>query len=300
MRGSIAAFSRSDWVQPSLMGTRFCVRVIFLCVRQPIGDCRNNVSKYMPFLKQHNLADDMLMARFQRGDVEAFAQLLQRHSNALFNYLVYFVGDVQVAAQLLRSTLLEMVQIVPKLKHDEGFAATLFGIARGLAVQRVQRGGEESEAGSGKRQSTSVQKWPVAGEIAVADTGGPTNTGAVGPDGTLDGADVGDALATANAVEAAVDLSELSAPMQTRLEGRTEDGNGQSSSTSGEDLVVMAFASLALEVREAVLLRELANLRFEEIAKITNSSACVAKARVKTGLEQLRLGLQEPGTDVLS
>ena len=87
---------------------------------------------------KHHPADDVLLARYQRGDMDALALLVQRYKTALMNFIAQFIGSIEVATPLLRETLLQAVQQAPNLAHDTGFAFVAFRIARSLCLEHLE------------------------------------------------------------------------------------------------------------------------------------------------------------------
>lgn len=94
--------------------------------------------------------DDELMIRVSAGDTQAFTELYERHSAALFTFLVRLTGDRRLGEDLLQETFVRLFRSRDSYEATGRFRAFLFTIARRLVIdwRRSQRamGLEHSEA----------------------------------------------------------------------------------------------------------------------------------------------------------
>ena len=67
------------------------------------------------------LSDETLVSLFAKGENSAFDELLQRHQNRIFSYILNIVKDKELADDLFQETFVKaIVEIVAHLKHFAG------------------------------------------------------------------------------------------------------------------------------------------------------------------------------------
>lgn len=83
--------------------------------------------------------DEMLMVRYQRGDRQAFAELVGRHSRPMYNFVLRQVRDGSVAEELAQEVFLRVVQNAAEFKHEARFSTWLYTIGRNLCIDHLRR-----------------------------------------------------------------------------------------------------------------------------------------------------------------
>ena len=204
-----------------------------------------------------DVADELLMVRYQRGDRAAFASLVRRHQRAVYNFVLRQLPDAQlgtpaantqaantqaanaqVADELAQQIFLRAVQRSGEFKQEIRFRTWLYAIARNLLQDFGRR--------------------PVARK---ATPSGLPPEGERQPDGVTG-------------------LHERA---------RTE----RISSPPVADAIVRAVSSLPHDQREMMLLRDLGNLSFKEIAELTGTSESGVKTRMRQALERVQQALSD-------
>ena len=125
------------------------------------------------------------MAAYQRGDVEAFSQLVARHEKPLWNFLRRFVSQPAVAEDLLQEAFLRVVRSAGEWQPSAKFSTWLYTIARNLCTDAARRAslrkassldapmadgaGGGGDDGSGPRRLDTVAGGDRGGEQAVQD-----------------------------------------------------------------------------------------------------------------------------------
>lgn len=79
------------------------------------------------------------MLRFQRGEVSAFATLVDRHQAALFTFVLRFVRTAPASEDILQETFLRVVQNAADYKHEARFSTWLYAIARNLCIDHLRK-----------------------------------------------------------------------------------------------------------------------------------------------------------------
>jgi len=114
-------------------------------------------------------SDEALLARYRRGDVEAFRTLVRRHQRALYNFALRQVRTPSTAEDIVQDVFVRIVQNVETFKEESRFTTWAYTIARNLCIdhlrKRVHRrhasldapmgGGDEEGAALGERVPAS-------------------------------------------------------------------------------------------------------------------------------------------------
>lgn len=85
------------------------------------------------------LPDGSLARIVLDGDQSAFEQLVQRYHAPLFNFICHFLGDYDMACDVLQQVFLRFYISLPKLGTNEPFKAWLFQVARNCCVDELRR-----------------------------------------------------------------------------------------------------------------------------------------------------------------
>jgi RNA polymerase sigma-70 factor (ECF subfamily) len=85
-------------------------------------------------------SDEELMTRYQRGDVGAFATLLERHRAPVYRFVRRTVGDeAGVAEDLTQETFIKVVRAAGEFERRSRFTTWLYRIARNLCLDALRR-----------------------------------------------------------------------------------------------------------------------------------------------------------------
>jgi RNA polymerase sigma-70 factor, ECF subfamily len=90
-------------------------------------------------------ADAELVARAQRGELEAFEELSRRHTQLIYRALIAILGDAADAQDAMQDTLLGAFRHIGGFKGRSKFSTWLVSIARNAALQRL-RGRRNTES----------------------------------------------------------------------------------------------------------------------------------------------------------
>lgn len=107
--------------------------------RRAVGERRHR--PHASELETISVTDELLMIRYQRGDRDAFAWLVRRHNQRVYNFILRLVKNPSTAEELAQETFLKIVQNSSSFKHEARFSTWLYAIARNLCIdhQRKQR-----------------------------------------------------------------------------------------------------------------------------------------------------------------
>jgi RNA polymerase sigma-70 factor (ECF subfamily) len=84
-------------------------------------------------------ADEHLMLAFKSGDARAFATLVARHRQPVFNFILRYVGHRQRAEDLLQETWLKVVRSSSEWEPKARFTTWVYTIARNLCVDSARK-----------------------------------------------------------------------------------------------------------------------------------------------------------------
>jgi RNA polymerase sigma factor (sigma-70 family) len=86
-----------------------------------------------------DMTDAVLAKQVLSGDEEAFEMLVQRYHTPLFNFICRFLGDYDLACDVLQQVFLRFYTSLPKLGTGEPFKSWLFQVARNCCVDELRR-----------------------------------------------------------------------------------------------------------------------------------------------------------------
>jgi RNA polymerase sigma-70 factor (ECF subfamily) len=90
-------------------------------------------------LAPDDVADEVLMVRFQRGDRAAFTRLVRRHQTPLFNFALRQLGTHAVAEEVVQEAFVRVVQNAAEFKHEARFTTWVYTIVRNLCIDQLRR-----------------------------------------------------------------------------------------------------------------------------------------------------------------
>jgi len=117
--------------------------------------------------------DAMLLARAQRGDMQAFAALYERFGRPCFALSLRMLGQRQHAEDLVQEVFLKMMDTIRSYRGDAPFGAWLKRMTVNACIDhlRRQRGGGEDEVqlaqmpGDGAEAAQIVDAWSLLARL---------------------------------------------------------------------------------------------------------------------------------------
>lgn len=85
------------------------------------------------------VSDAVLAQLTLGGDQGAFEMLVKRYNTPLFNFICRFLGDYDLACDVLQQVFLRFYTSLPKLETGEPFKSWLFQVARNCCVDELRR-----------------------------------------------------------------------------------------------------------------------------------------------------------------
>jgi RNA polymerase sigma-70 factor (ECF subfamily) len=90
-------------------------------------------------LERKKITDETLIAKFQKGDIQAYDTLVRRYKDQLLNYVYRFVGNRNDAEDLVQETFLRVYKNKHYYKEIAKFSTWVYTIAGNLAKTELRR-----------------------------------------------------------------------------------------------------------------------------------------------------------------
>ena len=90
-------------------------------------------------MSNFELSDEILIKKFQDGDVGAYNQLVFRFKDRLLNFIYRFVNDLDLAEDLVQDTLLKLYTHKDSYQEIAKFSTWLYTIAANLARTELRK-----------------------------------------------------------------------------------------------------------------------------------------------------------------
>jgi RNA polymerase sigma-70 factor (ECF subfamily) len=97
---------------------------------------RDNVAALDPL---NNCSDEDLLARFQKGQTEAFGVLVARYERELYGYLRRYLGDGTLAEDVFQNTFMQLCVKVSQYEPGRPVKPWLYTIATNQAIDALRR-----------------------------------------------------------------------------------------------------------------------------------------------------------------
>ncbi|HYT87471.1 MAG TPA: sigma-70 family RNA polymerase sigma factor [Gemmataceae bacterium] len=122
-------------------------------------------------------SDEDLLARFRRGQREAFGLLVRRYERELYGYLRRYLGDANLADDVFQNTFLQLYTKIGTYEPGRPVRPWLYTIATHQAIDAMRRNGRhqalsldqyrEEQAGGDAQNLTSSLESRAAGPIEL-------------------------------------------------------------------------------------------------------------------------------------
>jgi RNA polymerase sigma-70 factor, ECF subfamily len=92
-----------------------------------------------PYFMGIKRSDEDLMLAFQSGDVSSFEALVRRHQRGVFNFIYRFLGNRELAEEVLQEAFIKVHQAADRYLPNGKFTTWLYTIVRNLCVDTFRR-----------------------------------------------------------------------------------------------------------------------------------------------------------------
>ena len=115
--------------------------------------------------------DEALVARYRRGDVDAFRTLVRRHQRALYNFALRQVRTPSVAEDIVQDVFVRIVQNVETFKEESRFSTWAYTIARNLCIDHLRKRVHRKHASLDAPADSEGEGAPLGERIAGSTMG---------------------------------------------------------------------------------------------------------------------------------
>ena len=90
-------------------------------------------------MSNYELSDEVLIKKFQDGDISAYNQIVYRYKDRLYNFIYRFLNDFDRAEDLVQDTLLKLYTHKDSYQEIAKFSTWLYTIAANLARTELRK-----------------------------------------------------------------------------------------------------------------------------------------------------------------
>lgn len=87
----------------------------------------------------HESTDEEIVARVTGGDVDAYAELMQRYEHKLIRYVTYLIHDATAAVDIVQETFIKAYQNLHGFNTKLKFSSWIYRIAHNEAMNAVKK-----------------------------------------------------------------------------------------------------------------------------------------------------------------
>ena len=118
-------------------------------------------------------SDEELLARFRKGQQDAFGVLVRRYERELYGYLRRYLADSSLAEDVFQNTFLQLCVKIDSYAPGRPVRPWLYTIATNQAIDALRR--------HGRHQAVSLQGLRTEGAAGTDDLAGSLESKAAGP-----------------------------------------------------------------------------------------------------------------------
>ena len=90
-------------------------------------------------MNNYKLSDEILIKKFQNGDVNAYNEIVYRYKDRLLNFIYRFLNDIDRSEDLVQDTLLKLYTHKDSYQEIAKFSTWLYTIAANLAKTELRK-----------------------------------------------------------------------------------------------------------------------------------------------------------------
>jgi RNA polymerase sigma-70 factor (ECF subfamily) len=114
--------------------------------------------------------DREIVARCQKGDVQAFGALVEKYQKKMLNVAYRMIGDYQEACEITQEAFLSAYRAIKKFRGEAAFSTWMTGIVLNQARNRLKQMKTRSRYESGSlNDPVGTPEGPIPREVASED-----------------------------------------------------------------------------------------------------------------------------------
>src|SRR2546423_6315379 len=119
------------------------------------------------------------MTRYQRGDLVAFATIVERHKTPLFNFVLRQIKTPPAAQDVLQEVFLRIIENASSFKHEAKFTTWAYTIARNLCIDRLRKASHRRHLSLDQQSGGDGDGAALTEQIADRSSRASTERGAI-------------------------------------------------------------------------------------------------------------------------
>lgn len=98
-----------------------------------------NIDRYQYSMSLSEMADGTLVKLILAGEKSVFEPLIRRYEKSLFNFICHFLGNYDLACDILQDVFVKLYLSLPTLRTDQPLKPWLFQVARNCCLDELRR-----------------------------------------------------------------------------------------------------------------------------------------------------------------
>ena len=90
-------------------------------------------------MSDYQLSDEILIKRFQEGEIDAYNEIVHRYKDRLYNFIYRFLNDMDRSEDLVQDTLIKLYTHKNSYQEIAKFSTWLYTIAANLARTELRK-----------------------------------------------------------------------------------------------------------------------------------------------------------------
>ncbi len=90
-------------------------------------------------MSNYDLSDEVLIKKFQNGDISAYNQIVYRYKDKLLNFIYRYLNDIDRAEDLLQDTFMKLYTHKDSYQEIAKFSTWLYTIAANLSKTELRK-----------------------------------------------------------------------------------------------------------------------------------------------------------------
>lgn len=125
--------------------------------------------QYVVAPEQEEVPDGVLAQRVRNGEQEAFELLVKRYSTLLFHFSYHFLGDYEMASDIVQQVFLQLYLSLSGLHTLMPLKSWLFCVARNRCIDEIRRRQRHSTLLFSQLETISLEMEELPALVEVVD-----------------------------------------------------------------------------------------------------------------------------------
>lgn len=127
-------------------------------MKRPIDEAQQE-SQWQVFLPLKQWTDERLVEASQKGNHDAFTELMRRYQTKIYNLALRYTNDSEAAMDLAQDAFVRAWQMLPKFRGEANFYTWLYRIVMNLCIDRHRRSLARGEPQKVSLEEFEIERW---------------------------------------------------------------------------------------------------------------------------------------------